>query len=144
MGIFQKFIKVFNRAPIKLAVMFDGQREILDPGWNELPDLTVMFAKNQNPVMGSGDPNNPALNGARYLITTEGEDGYGVPMTKDEWEAHLSRPCRVDELAAFEENYGSDPKAKLVTFGKGRKQAAKSRFEAGGNPVGLAAFSGKD
>src|SRR5690348_2624278 len=121
MGIFQKFVKVYNRAPIRLFVTFDGQREPIDPGFGELPDLTVLFAKNQNPIMGSVDPNNPALNGGRYLVVTEGEDGFGTPMTKDEWESHLKRPCRMDELAAFEENYGSDPKAKLVTMGKGKK-----------------------
>ena len=144
MGIFQKFVKVFNRAPIRLYVTFDGQREPVEPGFGELPDLTILFAKNQNPVMGSVDPNNPALSGGRYLIVTEGEEGFGEPLSQEEWESHCNRPCRMDELSAFEENYGSDPKAKLVTMGKGKKTAAKSRYEAGGAPGGLAAFSGKD
>jgi hypothetical protein len=143
MGIFQKFVNVYNRAPVKLYVMFDGQREPLEPGENELPDLTVMFAKNQNPIMGSQDPNDPSANGARYLIVAEGEPGYGVPLTKDEWEAHCKRPCRIDEEAAFAEQYSNDPKARLVLRNPGRKSTAGSRFEAAASVKGLAAFSNK-
>lgn len=143
MGIFQKFEKIFNRAPIELGVTFDGQRESIEPGFGELPDLTVGFAKNQNPIMGSADPYNPHMSGAKYLIVVEGEEGYGEPLTKEEWEQHLGRPCRWDEEAAFADKYGNDPKAKLVVRGSG-KTTAKSRFEAGGAPGGNATFSGKD
>lgn len=142
MGIFQKYIKVFNRAPVDLYVIFDGQRETIEPGAGELPDITVGFAKNQNPIMGSADPNNPHLSGARYLIVEAEDEGFGTPLTKDEWEQHLGRPCRFDEEAAFEEKYSNDPKAKLVTRGS-KGPAAKSRYEAGGNPQGNASFTSR-
>ena len=79
--------------------------------------------------MGSGDAQNPHMSGTKYLIVEEEEDGYGVPLTKDEWEAHLKRPCRIDEEAAFAEKYQDEPKARLVVRGKGRV-AAQNRYEA--------------
>ena len=117
---------------------------VLDFGEDKIPNVTVLFAKNQNPIMGSQDPNNPHVSGGRYLIVEKGEDGYGIPLTKDEWNEHLGQPQRIDAQAAFQEKYGSDPKAKLVTWGKGRKSTAGSRYEAGGTPAGNAAFSGKN
>jgi hypothetical protein len=144
MGIFQKHIKIFNRAPIDLFVMFDGQKKTLESGLSELPDLTVPYAQNQNPVMGSADPNNPTWSGAQYLIVTEDDPNFGKSMTKEEWEAHLGRPCRYDEEAAFRERYGDDPKAKLVKRGNKNQATAKSRYEAGGVIGGLAQYSGKD
>lgn len=140
MGIFQKLVNVYNRAPVELYVMFDGQRKEVPPGLSQLPDITIPYAKNQNPVMGSADPNNPQMSGARYLIVEENHDGYGVPMDRQEWEAHMKRPCRIDEEAAFAERYGNDPKARQVLHGKGKKTIAGSRYEAGGNPGGLASF----
>jgi hypothetical protein len=142
MGIFQKFTKVFNRAPVELFVMFDGQQETIPPGEGDLPDLTVVFAKNQNPIMGSGDPHNPTVGGCQYLVVEEGDEGYGVPLTKEEWEAHLGRPCRFDEEAAFAEKYADDPKARLVKRGSG-KSTARSRYEAA-TAASAAVFTGKD
>jgi hypothetical protein len=144
MGIFQKFVTVYNRTPVKLYVTFDGQREPLMPGLNEIPEQTVMFAKNQNPVMGSQDPNNPGMAGARFLVVGEHDPGFGVPMTKAEFEAHLMRPCRIDEEAAFAERYGNDPKARQVLHGVHAKPAAKSRYEAGTNPGGISNFEARD
>ncbi len=144
MGIFQKYVKVFNRAPVKLYVTFDGQREPIEPGLGELPDLTIMFAKNQNPIMGTADPNDPSVAGGHFLVVTEQEEGFGVPLTKEEWATHLGKPCRVNEDQAFQERYGNDPKAKMVIHGAKGKPAAKSRYEAGTNPMGNAAFASKD
>lgn len=143
MGIFIKQRKVFNRAPVTLMVTFDGQVERVPPGDHTLPDITIPFAQNQNPIMGSQDPNNPHRSGGRYLIVVEGEDGYGTPLTKEEWQEHLGRPCRIDEQQAFQERYGSDPKAKLVTHGKGRKTVAQSRYDASATG-GDADFSHRD
>lgn len=141
-GVFQKMVPVFNRAPIALHVQFDGQRYTIQPGHDQIPDMTIPFAKNQNPVMGSQDPNNPHMSGARYLIVEKGEDGYDQPMTKAEWEAHVRRPCRIDEQAAFEERYGGDVKAKLVTQGRPGKVAATSRADA--NAGSVASFGRQD
>lgn len=144
MGIFQTYVPVFNRAPIALNVTFDGQTYTIQPGHDELPDVTVVYARNQNPVMGSQDPDNPQMDGARYLIVTKDEDGYDRPLTKEEWEDHTGKPCRMDVQKLFEERYGNDPKAKMVVQGKGKKTVANSRYEAGGSPQGNADFTRKD
>lgn len=143
-SVFQTFVKVFNRAPVPLSVTFDGHQYTIQPGFDDLPDLTVNYAKNQNPIMGSQDPNNPHMSGAQYLIVTEEDPGYGVPLTNGEWDAHGRRPCRLDEEAIFAERYANDPKARQIVMGKGRASTAGSRYEAGGAPGGVAVFSSKD
>lgn len=146
MGIFLENIILINRAPINLTVTFDGQDKTLVPGENIVPAVVVDYAKNQNPIMGSADPSNPHISGGRYLVGVKG--GYNEetePLTDAEWLAHLGRPCRLDEQAAFEEKYGGDPKAKLALQGRGRKSTANSRAEAGaGNGPANASFSGRD
>jgi hypothetical protein len=141
MGIFYDQIEVFNRAPVPLSVRFDGQELTLPPGPGRLPSITIPFAMNQNPVMGSQDPNNPHWSGAQYLIGVVGKSDFPCePLTKEEWEAHLGRPCRLDEVAIFEEKYSGDPKAKMVTRGQKDKPAARNRYEAGGAGKTLASF----
>lgn len=142
MGIFHESVELFNRAPIDLTVTFDGQAKTLKPGLNSVPAVVVPYAKNQNPIMGSQDPYNPNISGCRFLVGVPGKDEC-KPLTKAEWEDHLSRPCREDEQRWFEDRYGNDPKAKLVTHGKGRKNTAQSRYDAGSAPTGTAEFSGK-
>ncbi len=148
MGIFYENVVLINRAPVNLTVTFDGQSKTLVPGENSVPAIVVEFAKNQNPIMGSGDPNNPHISGGRYLVGVKGSPDptdETTPLTKDEWEDHMRRPCREDEEAAFQERYGSDPKAKMVLHGKGRKSTANSRTEAGaGNGPANVSFSGRD
>ena len=140
MGIFQEYSKVYNRAPIELSVTFDGQRHTIPPKEHAIPRLTIPFAKNQNPIMGSQDINNPHMSGAEYLVVEEGEPGYGTPLTKEEWEQHLGRPCRMNEQQLFEEVCGYDNKARMVVGNKGKKATAANRFEAGGSPQGAAGF----
>lgn len=142
MGIFYETQQVINRAPVNLTVTFDGQCKTLVPGVNHIPALTIPYAKNQNPIMGSADPHNPHISGARYLIGVPGEDLPEdlQPLTEGEWAAHLGSPARDNVQQTFEEQYGSDPKAKLVILGKGRKTAASSRYEAGGNAKGISTF----
>lgn len=146
MGIFHEQVVLVNRAPENLTVRFDGQDKTLVPGENMVPAVVVDYAKNQNPIMGSVDPENPHISGGRYLVGVKG--AYGdewEPLTTEEWLAHLGRPCRIDEQAAFAERYGSDPKAKMVMQGKGRRSTANSRIEAGvGNGPANATFSGRD
>lgn len=143
-GIFHKLVPVFNRAPVTLSVMFDGERHPIPPGRHALPAQTIWKAQNQNPIMGTGDPYNPGASGTKYLIVMEDEENYDVPLTKEEWEAHCKRPCREDESIWFTEKYGDDPKAKLIQRGSRNSVAARSRQEAGGLPKGLAEFTQKD
>lgn len=144
MGIFLKRLRIFNRAPIPLSVMFDGQREDLPPGQSELPEAAVWKAQNQNPIMGTGDPYNPGANGTKYLIVMEGEEGFGVPLTKLEWETHCKRPCREDETIWFQEKYGDDPKAKLIQRGSRQSVAARNRAEVAEIPKGNAEFTARE
>lgn len=140
-GNFWKHVLVFNRAPIVLYVMFDGERHPIEPGLQELPEHTIWMAQNQNPIMGTGDPYNPGVLGTKYLIVREEQEGWGVPLTREEWEAHCKRPCREDETIWFKEKYSNDPKAKIVSHGSKNSVAAKSRYEAGGVPKGNAEFT---
>lgn len=144
MGIFFKRIKVFNRAPTTLFVMFDGQREPVPAGHYELPEQTVGKAQNQNPIMGSGDPYNPGVLGTKYLIVMEGEEGYGDPLTKEQWEDHCQRPSREDENIWFQEHYGEDPKAKLIKRGSRNSVHARNRSEAAVALGGLAEFTQRE
>jgi hypothetical protein len=143
-GIFVSRVKVFNRAPVPLAVFFDGERSTLAPGMNEIPAVTVYMAKNQNPIMGTGQADNPHQDGTQYLVVEEVDEGFGVPLTEQEWAIHLDKPCRVDEEAAFAESHINDPKARLIVRGKGKKSTAANRYEAGSMPKGNADFTHRD
>lgn len=139
MGIFYNTVAVVNRAPESITVRFDGQDISLPPGDNQLPECVIPFGKNQNPIMGSQDPNNPHISGADYLLAVPGEDNC-TPLTPEQWADHLGQPCRQNAQDAFNEKYGSDPKAKLITLGKGRKSTAMNRSDAGSSSAGLATF----
>jgi hypothetical protein len=92
----------------------------------------VQFAKNQNPIMGSGSPHDPTIAGCRYLVGRERiRRRRRAAHQADEWNEHLDRPSRDDEQESFRERYGNDPKAKLVTLNKGHKSTARSAYEAG-------------
>ena len=129
MGIFQTMQKIRNLAPVPLTVTFDGQTMRVPPGESELPRITVQYAMNQNPVMGSHDADNPNISGGRYLIVPVGSKYDREPLSKQEWEEHLSRPCRIDEEAFFGDRLG--PKEHVITRGKGRKVQARSAFDIG-------------
>ncbi len=143
MGIFLEQVELFNRAPVDLTVQFDGQCKTLKPGKTTVPGVVVQYAKNQNPVMGSQDPYNPHISGAQYLVGVVGSKDNCEPLTAEEWADHLNQPCRENVQQWFEDNYGSDAKAKLVARGKGKKTTANSRYDAGSSVLGtdLAGFS---
>lgn len=143
-GTFVRRVPIFNRAPVTLSVMFDGERSPIPPGLSELPEHTVGKAKNQNPIMGTGDPYNPGAAGCKYLIVTEEEEHWKEPLSVEEWEDHCNRPCREDETIWFRDHYGEDPKAKMVKRGSRHTVAARSRGEAGGVTTGLAQFTARD
>ncbi len=136
MSVFLEQVEIINRAPIAITVTFDGQTKSLPPGRNFIPKVALAHARNQNPIMGSGDPYNPHASGCRYLIGRVGTKDNCEPLTKEEWEDHLQRPCREDETIQFRDKYSSDPKAKLVRHGKGRTTAAHSRYDAGSSAGG--------
>lgn len=129
MGIFHNLIDVRNLAPIPLSVTFDGQTTSVPPGVSQLPKVTLQYAMNQNPIMGSCDADNPNISGGKYLIVAVGSKYDREPLSKEEWEEHLGRPCRINEVAFFEDRLG--PKERLISRGRGRKVQAKSRYDEG-------------
>lgn len=128
MGVFQELKVVVNRAPIALNVRFDGQDMQLPPGESPLPSVAVTYAKNQNPIMGSADPNNPSLSGGRYLVGVKGVDDC-TPLSKAEWEDHTGQPCRLNWEELMEDKIA--PNEKVVFKGKGKKTQAKGNFDSG-------------
>lgn len=128
MGIFHEMRSVFNRAPMPLTVTFDGQQTTLPVGACQIPSLTVNYAKNQNPIMGSCDPNNPSLSGGQYLIGVVGRDNC-EPLTADEWGAHCDAACRMDWKELIEDRL--QPGQHVVVKGKGKNLQARSGFDAG-------------
>lgn len=143
MGIFQESVQLFNRAPEDLRVIFDGQSMVLKPGVNHIPKVAVSYAKNQNPVMGTHNPYDPHVNAGQNLVGVIGTKDNVTPLTEEEWAMHLDKPCREDVQRRFEDKYGFDPKARMISHGKGRKTTASSRYEAGSSPAGNATFEGK-
>ncbi len=129
MGIFHELITVVNRAPIALNVRFDGQDINLPPGESPLPRIALEYAMRQNPIMGSADPDNPSMSGARYLIGVKGK-GDCDPLTKDEWEAHTGAPCRLDLEILADDRLGPKEHFETRTKGRTRKTQAGSRSEA--------------
>lgn len=132
MGVFYKMRQVRNLAPIPLSVRYDGQETAIPPGVSGIPEVCVMHAMNQNPIMGQANPNNPSMSGGKYLIVPVDSKYDREPLTQKEWEEHLNRPCRMDEAAYFEDRLG--PKESVVVRGKGRKTQARSSFDDGVRP----------
>jgi hypothetical protein len=143
MGIFHESVQLFNRAPVDLGVIFDGQKMVLKPGINVVPKVVVSFAKNQNPVMGTHNPYDPHVNAGQNLVGVVGSKDNVEPLTAEEWADHLDKPCRENVQTRFEDKYGLDPKARLVSQGKGRKTTASSRYDAGSSPSGNAEYTNK-
>jgi hypothetical protein len=122
-------VTLINLAPVELTVTFDGQTMRLAPGENIVPKLVVPYAKNQNPVMGTQDADNPNISGALYLVGVKGsKKDRQEPLSKDEWAAHCGSPSRIDTQAFFADRLG--PKERVITRGKGKTQA-RSSFDAG-------------
>ena len=130
MGIFQEMVIVVNRTPVPLNVRFDGQDTVLPPGESALPKVAVGYAKNQNPIMGSADPNNPSLSGARYLLGVKDTHDDCKKLTKDEWDAHCDAACRMD-WKALVEDVGVKPGEHYAIKGKKGGVQAKSAFDQG-------------
>lgn len=129
MGIFHEMRRVRNLAPVNLTVKFDGQELTLPPGESDIPKVTVEYAMNQNPIMGTADADNPNISGGQYLVVPVKSKYDREPLSQAEWEEHLRRPCRIDEQAFFEDKLGAHEK--MIVKGAGRKTQAKSLFDKG-------------
>jgi hypothetical protein len=122
-------VTVVNRTPVPLNVRFDGQDTVLPPGESPLPKVAVGYAKNQNPIMGSADPNNPSLSGARYLLGVKGTPDECTPLSQGEWNDHCDAACRMDWKVLTEDTV--KPGEHIVVKGKKGGVQAKSSFDPG-------------
>ena len=129
MGIFHELVVIVNRAPEALTVQFDGQQITLPPGESSIPKMVVSFAKNQNPIMGTHDADNPNISGGQYLVGVKGTKDNIKFLTNDEWNEHLGQPCRINSDEFFADKLG--PKERMFVKGKGKKTQAKSSFDLG-------------
>lgn len=121
-------VTIVNRAPWPIHVQFDGQRITIPSGEYQIPDVTLQYALNQNPLMGSADTENPHVSGAEYLIgiPAKARKYPCEPLTEEQIRAQKNNPCRFDYLPMIQEKTGHDPKVKVVHAGKKRT----SQFEA--------------
>ena len=117
MGVFHELVTLVNRAPVPLTVRFDGQEQTIQPGENQIPKISVTCAKNQNPIMGSADADNPSMAGAQYLVGVKDTEDDCTPLTTEEWHTHLGKPSRmnVDDLIVSKLN---PKKERLVVRGR--------------------------
>lgn len=132
-GVFQDMVEIVQRAPEPITITFDGQQMTVLPGKQFIPRVTLPYAKNQNPLRGSADIDNPSLSGAQYLIGVVGTRDNVTPLTQEEWEEHCGNPSRfstddIMELAASRLKPGEH----MVV--KGRKKMS-SRFSVAMNPA---------
>lgn len=95
-GVFQDMVEIVNRAPVNISVQFDGQSATLTPGRNFIPRVTVQYAKNQNPLKGSADLDNPTASGVDFLIGVVGTTDNCEMLTEEEWEGHTASPSRFN------------------------------------------------
>lgn len=143
MGIFQTMVKVRNLAPEPRNVRFDGQELSIPVGESLLPAICVKHAMEQNPIMGTADPDNPSIWGGTFLIVPIDSQWDREPLTEEEWLTHLGRPCRMNEVEFFEGILG--PKERIAIKGKGKRTQAKSLFDTGVKQnVDAESLTGKD
>lgn len=129
MGIFYNTTKVRNLAPENITVRFDGQDRTVPPGVSDLASAALYFGMNQNPIMGTQDPNNPNVRGAKYLLVEVGSEWDREPLTAEEWATHLGRPCRMDIEHEIESGLGKHEH--LIIRGKNKKTAAAGAGDTG-------------
>ena len=125
MGVFHTLREVINRSSEVLFVTFDGQRMRIEPNYtkdgkrregvqNFLPEITLMYAKHQNPRMGSEDVYNPtsyeSLIGIVAKPGTKQKDDLSFLEQSDEV-TRVSQEDILNELV-------NDTKAKLDVRGK--------------------------
>lgn len=128
MGVFQTMTEVINRTSKPLMVRYDGQDSEIAPNYdaegnllpdvhNQLPDITVPYAKAQNVLMGSEDPFDPS----EFVVLVGVKAKTGQKQKDDisfcEQSSELTR-VKLDE-------YLDDPTAKIVVAGKRNQRRAK-------------------
>lgn len=134
MGVFHTMIELVNRTTEPLAIMYDGQRTILEPNYdaegnripevhNTVPDVVAAYALNQTVLMGSEDFRNPGSFKSKVGIVPK--KGQKLKSWHDcsfiaEPETEITRVSREQIL----EESVLDPRASIVVGGKKRQNAS--------------------
>jgi hypothetical protein len=130
MAVFHEQVEIVVRTPWALSFLFDGQEATLPPNyeWDEkgepkpikgvrnfIPRVTLLNALNQNPIMGSQDPENPSASGALYLIGIVGKERkYPTePLTAEEIAMQTNNPSRFDYMPLIEHKLGTRDKVEV-------------------------------
>jgi hypothetical protein len=131
MNFFGDTVTIVNRAPWPVNVRWDGKDVLLQPGETPgFPRLAVPYAKNQNPLMGSEDPNDPTK--FQYLVGVKGSKKDNcAPLTDEEVLQHSNSPQRLNRSIMQEER--GDSKAREVLRGKKQAPAFQARYDFGMN-----------
>lgn len=123
MGIFYDQTEVINRTSKKLNVRFDGQDMPLEPNYtaegvripevrNMIPTIAVIYAQNQNILMGSEHPTDPS--DFEVLVARVAKKG---ERQKDD----ISYLEQSDELTPVRlDDYLDDPTLKITKGGRQR------------------------
>ena len=133
MGVFHEQTEIFNRAPWPLNVRFDGQEISIPVGKSFIPTSTLLYALNQNPLMGSGDVDNPNVGGCEYLIGIVGKERkYPCePLTEEEIAMQKNNPSRFDYLPLMAGRLGKHDHIEV----RGRKAVSQFEASAGKAPL---------
>ena len=137
MGVFQTLVEVINRTSQPLMVRYDGQDTVLRPNYdaegnflpeihNLIPDITVDYARNQNILMGSEDPEDPS--DYQMLVGVLAKPGQNQKHDISFLE-QSEAPSRVD-LATM---LAGDQTVKEIKLG-GRKQQKRAKHSEAAVP----------
>jgi hypothetical protein len=126
MSFFGDTVTIINRVPWPLNVRWDGRDVVLQPGENAgFPKVAVMYAKNQNPIMGSEDVYDPSK--AQFLVGVKGTKDNCTTLTMDQIEQHQAAPQRINRQQIADDR--GDRKSREVLRGR-KGGVAASSFEA--------------
>ncbi len=142
MGAFHTLVEVINRTSKPLSVRYDGQDEVLRPNYdaegnflpevhNMIPDITVDYARNQNILMGSEDPEDPS----DYVMLV------GVLAKAGQKQRHDISFCEQSEEPArvnLANMLADDATVKEIKLG-GRRNQKRAKFSEAAVPVNVSA-----
>lgn len=142
MNFFGDTVTIVNRAPWPLNVRWDGKDVTLQPGETPgFPRLAVPYAKNQNPLMGSEDPEDPTR--FEYLVGVRGSKKDNcAPLTPEQIEQHRTSPQRLNRAAIAEMR--GDSKAREVVRGNAKPSAFQSRYDISNDGGGFGSAASAD
>lgn len=86
-----EFVTLVNRTSKPLNALWDGKSYPIAPGKHSLPRLVAEAAKRQNPLMGSGDPDNQNIDGSLRMEPLLGIEEDGDDCSPVEQSASIER-----------------------------------------------------